>query len=112
MAGNDATDVIGQQAVQHREPAEQAAVEGRQAALEEKVAGPQRAGLLIVHREIGVGVRGRPGLQAQRPSARSEEHTSELQSLMRISYAVLCLTTKNHTVHHNTSGKYEPDVNK
>src|SRR3546814_5601033 len=26
--------------------------------------------------------------------ARSEEHTSELQSLMRISYAVFCLTTK------------------
>src|SRR3546814_4747474 len=26
---------------------------------------------------------------------RSEEHTSELQSLMRISYAVLCLKTKN-----------------
>src|SRR3546814_2965752 len=26
-----------------------------------------------------------------RPSARSEEHTSELQSLMRISYAVFCL---------------------
>src|SRR3546814_5046153 len=25
---------------------------------------------------------------------RSEEHTSELQSLMRISYAVFCLTTK------------------
>src|SRR3546814_9063086 len=28
------------------------------------------------------------------PSLRSEEHTSELQSLMRISYAVLCLTKK------------------
>src|SRR3546814_1004808 len=27
--------------------------------------------------------------------ARSEEHTSELQSLMRISYAVFCLNTKN-----------------
>src|SRR3546814_7349746 len=27
---------------------------------------------------------------------RSEEHTSELQSLMRISYAVLCLKTNNH----------------
>src|SRR3546814_9848853 len=27
---------------------------------------------------------------------RSEEHTSELQSLMRISYAVLCLKNKNH----------------
>src|SRR3546814_5679895 len=29
------------------------------------------------------------------PWARSEEHTSELQSLMRISYAVLCLKKKN-----------------
>src|SRR3546814_5925877 len=28
--------------------------------------------------------------------ARSEEHTSELQSLMRISYAVLCLKKKKH----------------
>src|SRR3546814_7087937 len=28
--------------------------------------------------------------------ARSEEHTSELQSLMRISSAVFCLKTKNH----------------
>src|SRR3546814_2008448 len=30
-----------------------------------------------------------------RPLARSEEHTSELQSLMRISYAVFCLKKKN-----------------
>src|SRR3546814_1266875 len=30
---------------------------------------------------------------------RSEEHTSELQSLMRISYAVFCLTT--NTTHHS-----------
>src|SRR3546814_4107571 len=29
-------------------------------------------------------------------SDRSEEHTSELQSLMRISYAVFCLKKKNH----------------
>src|SRR3546814_7365927 len=28
-------------------------------------------------------------------SGRSEEHTSELQSLMRISYAVFCLKKKN-----------------
>src|SRR3546814_1497552 len=40
---------------------------------------------------------------------RSEEHTSELQSLMRISYAVFCLkkkTNNTHTVtrlHHNRS---------
>src|SRR3546814_4556485 len=34
-------------------------------------------------------------------SERSEEHTSELQSLMRISYAVFCLKKKQHTtVHH------------
>src|SRR3546814_7186253 len=30
---------------------------------------------------------------------RSEEHTSELQSLMRISYAVFCLKKKNKTKH-------------
>src|SRR3546814_9469257 len=30
----------------------------------------------------------------RRPLARSEEHTSELQSLMRISYAVFCLKKK------------------
>src|SRR3546814_6095207 len=31
---------------------------------------------------------------------RSEEHTSELQSLMRISYAVFCLTKKTHTTNN------------
>src|SRR3546814_8243360 len=37
-------------------------------------------------------------------AVRSEEHTSELQSLMRISYAVLCLKKKNSTKQetHNT----------
>src|SRR3546814_2910849 len=45
--------------------------------------------------------------QAREQKARSEEHTSELQSLMRISYAVFCLKKKNtkhrtpHT-HHST----------
>src|SRR3546814_2613117 len=33
----------------------------------------------------------------QRGSSRSEEHTSELQSLMRISYAVFCLKKKTTT---------------
>src|SRR3546814_7232268 len=32
---------------------------------------------------------------------RSEEHTSELQSLMRISYAVFCLKKKNTNIHTN-----------
>src|SRR3546814_6222470 len=36
---------------------------------------------------------------------RSEEHTSELQSLMRISYAVFCLKTKNtnHNYQHSNT---------
>src|SRR3546814_5399823 len=37
-----------------------------------------------------------PGTEFE--NARSEEHTSELQSLMRISYAVLCLKKKNSQV--------------
>src|SRR3546814_4040925 len=36
-------------------------------------------------------------LAGQRLQVRSEEHTSELQSLMRISYAVFCLKKKNET---------------
>src|SRR3546814_6009756 len=37
-------------------------------------------------------------MEAAPPPARSEEHTSELQSLMRISYAVFCLKKKKkHT---------------
>src|SRR3546814_2597502 len=35
---------------------------------------------------------------------RSEEHTSELQSLMRISYAVFCLKKKKKN-HHNTTNE-------
>src|SRR3546814_1811992 len=54
------------------------------------------------------GVRRTPPLGTElTPAAwRSEEHTSELQSLMRISYAVFCLTKKtqkniyNHTQHY------------
>src|SRR3546814_3714694 len=35
-------------------------------------------------------------------TVRSEEHTSELQSLMRISYAVFCLKNKHLTNNHTT----------
>src|SRR3546814_10261148 len=38
----------------------------------------------------------------RREARRSEEHTSELQSLMRLSYAVFCLKKKKHP-HRNTS---------
>src|SRR3546814_8315618 len=42
----------------------------------------------------GGGVLGDRGARPRRPG-RSEEHTSELPSLMRISYAVFCLKKKN-----------------
>src|SRR3546814_3646054 len=38
--------------------------------------------------------------------ARSEEHTSELQSLMRNSYAVVCLKKKNVTIQHSPTQRY------
>src|SRR3546814_12491878 len=51
--------------------------------------GPGIAAPVGSHRHAGAARRRRPA----RP--RSEEHTSELQSLMRISYAVFCLKKKN-----------------
>src|SRR3546814_4470050 len=50
----------------------------------------------------------KPGLHFKIPfvqtvlKVRSEEHTSELQSLMRISYAVFCLKKKNIRIQYNT----------
>src|SRR3546814_3508796 len=43
----------------------------------------------------GQGDPSHDGGQVARSAGRSEEHTSELQSLMRISYAVFCLKKKN-----------------
>src|SRR3546814_3659596 len=43
----------------------------------------------------GAAARVLVGLAGGRPGPRSEEHTSELQSLMRISYAVCCLKKNN-----------------
>src|SRR3546814_4080405 len=80
---------------------------------------------LCRHQRIGVSRRGRgaaPARPARRPAGlfrpkagrritwrsggpahradRSEEHTSELPSLMRISYAVFCLTKKTEQISH------------
>src|SRR3546814_2708457 len=53
--------------------------------------------------EIGEArIGSRHGGRMRRRRGRSEEHTSELQSLMRISYAVLCLKKKKNT---NTNNK-------
>src|SRR3546814_3145252 len=48
--------------------------------------------------EAGQGVA--PGAAVELDAGRSEEHTSELQSLMRISYAVFCLKQKNPKKEH------------
>src|SRR3546814_6544274 len=42
---------------------------------------------------------------------RSEEHTSELQSLMRISYAVFCLKKKNKNIRENNKQKQDTTQN-
>src|SRR3546814_7554837 len=39
-------------------------------------------------------------------NARSEEHTSELQSLMRISYAVFCLKKKTNYYNHHSKNDH------
>src|SRR3546814_5002715 len=50
------------------------------------------------HLRLGQGGRERArAADGARPDGRSEEHTSELQSLMRITYAVFCLTKKTTT---------------
>src|SRR3546814_6831891 len=51
----------------------------------------------------GAAIRRARGRSARprRAVRRSEEHTSELQSLMRISYAVFCLKKKKNTIHDN-----------
>src|SRR3546814_5807970 len=45
------------------------------------------------------------------PSDRSEEHTSELQSLMRISYAVFCLKKKKHITQQDTTENLTQTLN-
>src|SRR3546814_4219882 len=64
--------------------------------------------LAVLHRHAGVStydqdvfVNAVGGVRITEPAAdlpRSEEHTSELQSLMRLSYAVFCLKKKTHNI--------------
>src|SRR3546814_9967013 len=80
-------------------------------AVGQRLAGPRRLAVRqrdhaddrMAHQCTGDDLRGghvppRPGPE---PRPRSEEHTSELQSLMRISYAVFCLKKKKQDT--NTS---------
>src|SRR3546814_3349759 len=86
--------------------------------------GRKRRGVRAGHSMPEQPFAGRPGLRTHRaaslihsstgrvhefwpaydmPEERSEEHTSELQSLMRISYAVFCLKKKTIKTHLSTS---------
>src|SRR3546814_7875362 len=73
------------------------------------VVGPARGSMQAVRKirvALPVGVQrafdGGLGLEFQLPGfERSEEHTSELQSLMRISYAVFCLKKKKIKINTN-----------
>src|SRR3546814_3280252 len=57
----------------------------------------QRELLFVFVGDEGSGLAGRPRLfgKKREHGERSEEHTSELQSLMRLPYAVLCMKKKN-----------------
>src|SRR3546814_1110703 len=60
------------------------------------------SGISMVSQAISGSVAAEAATPSTRPlSSRSEEHTSELQSLMRISYAVFCLKKKRHTTTTN-----------
>src|SRR3546814_3124034 len=80
--------VLPQQRVAAARGIEERPVEGA-LHLQQQVAGDQR----------------RKGEQDHR-AGRSEEHTSELQSLMRISYAVFCLKKKNMYQHYTHITKH------
>src|SRR3546814_1047170 len=62
------------------------------------------AALLALHRDAGIVAHllPRAGERVEQRRLRSEEHTSELQSLMRISYAVFCLKKKTARSDSNT----------
>src|SRR3546814_3310960 len=66
--------------------------------------GTQRAG---EHGVIGIGVM-RNGVDRAARVERSEEHTSELQSLMRTSYAVFCLKKKH--IKTSTSRQHTTEI--
>src|SRR3546814_5181368 len=57
---------------------------------------------------LHVGI-GKAAVLPARRTGRSEEHTSELQSLMRISYAVFCLKKKKKNIATN---RIHTDINK
>src|SRR3546814_955766 len=69
----------------------------------------QRSGSIRMWRTTAFALSPRRSLTAIKPP-RSEEHTSELQSLMRISYAVFCLKKKKKCTHTCTHTIIENNI--
>src|SRR3546814_7971201 len=77
---------------------------GKQRRLQKRVFGKARRLDRILHREFRIGeehgklraCKAAPVAQPAKQLLRSAEHTSELQSLMRISYAVFCWKKKQN----------------
>src|SRR3546814_4803853 len=86
-------------------PGEESPAVGSRVGEREAVAGAARDLFVIGMQEQRVEVVGAPRAQARGGVNldRSEEHTSELQSLMRISYAVFCLKKKKKRKHKDTT---------
>src|SRR3546814_7571074 len=77
---------------------------GGQPVLAQPVRPRQPFDAVLAHQHIGRAAvaadhADRTGKRLEAPARRSEEHTSELQSLMRNSYAVFCLKKKKNTTH-------------
>src|SRR3546814_1051573 len=94
LAGEDARDAELPQRV--------VIVTGDRAADEHRDIRAAQVGERIARLPHEFDVAARKDAEADRVDIRSEEHTSELQSLMRISYAVFCLKkkTQTQTKHH------------
>src|SRR3546814_5668104 len=65
-------------------------------------AGHRRKGSVMICEESALAA------TLRSPDIRSEEHTSELQSLMRISYAVFCLKKKKKTTNNTHAERQYP----
>src|SRR3546814_6636172 len=100
LVAGGAEHQIGGEAEQAVAPAHRAALDR----FEQEIAAPRLdqlerrgdRGLAILDRALP-DERGATGVERGAGGGRSEEHTSELQSLMRISYAVFCLKKNNTT---------------
>src|SRR3546814_8574730 len=69
------------------------------------------ADLAQIRSALGAAQRRHAAHYVTTPTARSEEHTSELQSLMRNSYAVFCLKKKQTRQHNRQSNHNENQAN-